>query len=297
MPIVEEGRSPATLVCPACQASFANPRVLAVHEERHRPVEPPAIDSATGREISHPCSAGCGRNFRTLALFREHAPICDGMPPLAPFNQEKGMPETGDGRPLACPECLEEFGTDHEKLAVHIERHREVGKKILHKRTGEAETRECPKGCGRHFLSKKEYKEHTTLCDGSPPLPPGKPKPPPAAPPIVIIDSIDKLKGKGMLKCEDCNEEFQKPNTLAIHRRFKHGVPGKSRRGPGRPRGSASKPRDGDAAAPAAPAGAELARDASDGAGLLFQLKKAAQDHRDKASRIEELAKELETLL
>jgi hypothetical protein len=299
MPVDDGGRSPATLVCKGCNEPFANPRALAVHEERHRPVEPPVIDPATNRETTFPCSAGCSRNFRTLAQFREHAPICDGMPPLTPFSQEKGMPEIG-GRPLTCPECLVDFQGDHDKLAVHIERHREVGAKIVDKRTGDVESRECPKGCGRHFLSKKDFKEHTTLCDGSAPLPVKKDREA-----LIIIDEIPisrlgKKKGRkegdgGMgqvYKCTDCGKEFDRPNTLGIHRKYKHGVAGKGRKAAGG-RGGARK-----RAEPAAtPARADTGNASADGAGLLGQLRDAAQSHRTKADRIEELAKELETLL
>ena len=83
-------------------------------------------------------------------------------------------------RPLLCPECFLEF-TPNE-MGTHLERHREVLGPLFSKR-GLPRSKACPKKCGRYFpliLSTRrraphmDYKIHTALCDGKPPLPPRK---------------------------------------------------------------------------------------------------------------------------
>jgi len=319
MSVDEGGRAPETLLCQACGSKCADPRALAVHSERHRPVDAPTNDRESGREISHPCSAGCGRNFLSLAQYREHAPICDGQPPLEPFLDNRKS-EGPKGRAMECPECRVPYG-DAEGLSMHLERHREVLPPSYDPGTKELMSRPCPKDCGRHFLSKREYKEHSELCDGSKPLPTGR-----AEEPLVVVDDprpgrtfgvaeeipLGKKEGEpGMLTCNDCDppRKFTFEAWYGKHLKKVHGKKYEPENGGAaprerKPRGAetepeAPRPRPSEPAAAAAPAPAAGALDMS-----VSDLKQKAGDLRRRADRLEEIAaavdllvKEAQTLL
>lgn len=74
-----------------------------------------------------------------------------------------------------CPECPESFKSA-EELSPHMERHREVNPPTTDPRTGEVTSRACEKKCGRNFLRPSEYREHTSICDGQPPILKPRPK-------------------------------------------------------------------------------------------------------------------------
>lgn len=315
MSVDEGGRSPETLVCNACGQQCGDPRKLAVHMERHRPVDPPTLDKETGREMSHPCSAGCGRNFLSLAQYREHAPICDGQQPLPPFlDNRKG--EVPKGRAMECPECRTPFG-DADGFSVHLERHREVLPVYKDPKTGEVMTRPCPKGCPRNFLSKRDYKEHSELCDGSPPLPTGKAK---AEEPLIVIDD-DQKPGKtfemapeidlsktaagkegeaGMFTCTDCEKpkKFTHEAWYSKHMKKVHGKNVTPKDGAAAPR-AARRPADPEPESqpprPAAPSAAGTASSASDMS--VGGLKQKANDLRRRADRLEEIATAVDLLV
>ena len=309
MSVDQGGRSPETLLCQACGSQCADPRGLAVHSERHRPVDAPTFDKESGKEMSHPCSAGCGRNFLSLAQYREHAPICDGQPPLPPFLDNR----RGDGqrgRAMECPECHVPYA-DTDALSVHLERHREVLPEVRDKKTGEVMTRPCPKDCGRNFLSKREYKEHSELCDGSKPLPSGQAAG--AEEPLIVVDEsprrtfetaaeIDlsktaaKKEGEpGMFTCSDCDppkkfthEAWYTKHLKKVHDKIhtpKDGAP-RARK----PRSAGPAPEDAETPS-SAPASAASA------VGDVAGLKQKANDLRRRADRLEEIASSIDLLV
>lgn len=277
MAVDDGGRSPATLICPGCGGKpFPDARRLAVHLERHRDVQAALRDHATGRELSHACPAGCGRSFPSLVEFREHAPICDGRPPLPPLDETTILSPGGEARyrPLFCPECR--IGIDEpERLGVHIERHREVGAPIFG-RGGRVVSKPCPKGCGRHFPPKGEhdFRRHLQLCEGDAPIPvrrrDGK----------EPTGNIFGKREDGMFTCGECGKPLAKRNALTMHMKFKHP-------------GSAAQPSVQGAAETTAPADGA----SGDDDGIVSRLKEKAGEHLKMAERIEELMKELETLL
>jgi hypothetical protein len=259
----EGGRSPATLVCRPCGLRFPAPRDFQVHLERHREVKPAAFDRATGKEISHACPAGCGRSFPTLLEYRDHAPVCDGEPPLPPLDGKLRAETEGEPRALFCPECRIRID-DPGKLGSHIERHREPQASFRG-------SRPCPKGCGRN-LKGHDLKNHAAICDGEPPLPAGRPE--------------RKHKGESMdpkFHCEDCGKDFERPNALAIHRKFKHAGAGtprpKEARGPQGAHGEAGLP---------------SASGLHSGVAVMNDLREEADRLRKKADRLDELVKTLE---
>ncbi len=73
--------------CPECRKEFTTPEILAVHLERHRPVDGP-IYSIRGKLRSVLCTQGCGRYFkqspnrRIHPDTRHHLTTCDGSSPL-----------------------------------------------------------------------------------------------------------------------------------------------------------------------------------------------------------------------
>lgn len=211
------GRSPAALQCEACSFRAIDARNLAIHLERHRPVEPPSFDRDTGKITSFRCPQKCGRNFTTLTRYRDHVPLCDGQAPIEPFIKNLA---TGYREGFAiCPECMAPFRTPDE-LAFHLERHREVHPELRHKRTGELLSKACPRGCGRNFTHWKEFEEHKKLCGGLAPLP--------------SKYEVTKRNGNGhatrrkegvrsMWRCGACARDFSKAGPYAIHMKRKHG--------------------------------------------------------------------------
>lgn len=263
-----DGRSPDTLKCRFCRQPFPDTRKLAVHEERHKPVLGPKEGAA-----SIPCSGRCGRYFLSWAEYREHAPLCDGLSPLPPVEDpedEEPAVET-----IACPECHDDFSSP-EKLSVHLVRHEEVKPATYDPRTGELMSRACPRSCGRYFLSKKDYKDHIRLCDGSEPLPPGKRQRKPEEP-------AEKKEGQ-VLKCEDCGRSFNRKAALGSHRFRAHGV-----RGNARPQKKAQTPSKSRRRVPEPPRAAGRV----DG-DVIELLKQRAQEHRDKADKLETMIQQLE---
>lgn len=269
------GRSPALLVCEACGLQCKEARVFAVHQERHRPVDPPTLDPETKRIISYRCPEGCGRNFITLTRYRDHVPACDGGKPIEPFI--KLLPTGYREGFLICPECTEPF-KDPEKLCFHLERHREVRGVVRHKKTGEVLSRPCPKGCGRHFPHWKEYEEHKRLCRGQAPLPN---KYEAAAAPKKMNGNHLKRKGSGMHRCEPCARDFTKAGPFSIHMKKKHGKAYQA------PVSEASEE----------PAQADIDDDASEETGsMLSNLRDKSRDLRRKADRLEEIVNKIERL-
>lgn len=282
MAVDDGGRSPATLRCPACGGNpFPDPRRLAVHLERHREVQAAVVDHGTGRELSHRCPADCGRHFQTLVEFREHAPVCDGKPPLPPLDGRMIASVAGEAgyRPLVCPECRVRID-EPERLGVHIERHREVMAPIRGK-MGEVVSKPCPKGCGRHFPPKGAYdfRRHVQLCEGEKPIPAwshdGRELKP--------VGNVFRKREDGMYTCRECGRSFQRPNTIAIHMKAKH--PGSSA-GPYHDEGTPER-------AEAADTDAVRADDVE----IVSRLKDKAEEHLKKAEKIEELMKDLQPLL
>jgi len=270
MAVDDGGRSPATLRCPACGGEpFPDPRRLAIHMERHREVLSPVRESGTGRELSHRCPKGCGRNFPTLLEFREHSPVCDGSEPLRPLDAAVIAGVGGEERrPLLCPECRIRVD-EPEELGYHLERHREMD-------TG---PRPCPKGCGRGFQETGEYdfRRHVKLCRGEKPLPlRGKGGP----------ERTGKGREDGMYECDQCDRTFPRANNLAIHKKYKHAG--------GRP---APGERGSDVAVLSTPdtSGGDADDDGIEA--VVRRLREKAEDHLKKADRIEEIMKELEALL
>ena len=307
MTVEVDGRSPSTLVCEACKKQCKDPRDLAVHTERHLPVDPETIDPRTMRVVSHPCSAGCGRSFVSLAKYRDHAPICDGQAPLPPFlDNRKGRREGV----VECPECKTPF-IDLDKMAIHMERHREVHPPTLDKTSGEEMSKPCPKACGRHFLSKREYKEHSELCDGSTPIPPKK-----TEEAVVIIDSIEKFKSTepmaeldlsevrkrkegeaGMFKCEYCSpaRSFSRPGPYAIHLKRTHGKSYSKEEGDDGARARAGVSRR--AAADEPPPAPSRASQKSGGSVTVTDLRAKSADLRRRADRLDEIATSVDLLM
>jgi hypothetical protein len=291
-----EGRSPATLKCRICRESFATPREMVVHEERHKPVKTKVIEPGTNRVLSTECSGGCGRHFMSMVEYRDHSPVCDGSAPLpATLAEEPEAPGASKKsfslHPPTCPECNPpaEFSR-LEELSAHLERHREVKGPVYDPKSKTLMSRPCPHDCGRHFISKAEYKDHTALCDGSPPI-------------VKINEEAEELKVEmglklakkedGMLKCPDCPKTFERPAALGAHRRWRHG------------RNARSPEKDVPAPAPrraargpqpvADPQPAPVA--APNGSNMIELLREKAAEHRRKADRLEEMAVELESLL
>lgn len=275
------GRSPETLVCEACGLHCKDPMALAVHQERHRPVDPPVVEPGTRKEISYRCPEGCGRNFTTIVRYRDHVPLCDGGPPVEPFL--KSIPTGFRAGFVMCPECLKPF-RDPADLSSHLERHREVRPMLRHKRTGEVISKPCPKSCGRHFSHWKEYEEHKRLCDGQRPLPANRFE----AEAALKRKNRKHLKRKGpvMLRCEVCARDFSKAGPFSIHLRKMHG---KSYR----PSQAAASDEDdeGREAEEGATSGAE-----SNGS-TISELKDKSRELRRKADRLDEIANKIERLL
>jgi len=188
--------------------------------------------------------------------------------------------------PYLCPECKVQL--PHEAVGPHVERHREVKPPVYDPRSGEQTSRPCPKGCGRHFLKPSEYREHAGLCDGQAPLLPVPPATPvPGGKPLY--DVAVGNKEAGMLKCDKCDKEFARAQSLGIHKRYAHGVRGRGRGGkPKKPRPAARRARP--APAPV------LGRDTTDGAGVIHQLREKAVAHRQKAAELDEMADKLKEL-
>ena len=73
--------------CPECREEFKTPEILAVHLERHRPVDGP-IYSIRKKLRSILCPHGCGRYFKLSGDKRpnpeasHHFRTCDGSSPL-----------------------------------------------------------------------------------------------------------------------------------------------------------------------------------------------------------------------
>lgn len=216
------GRSPAILVCEACNLRCKDPKEFAVHQERHRTVDPPTFDPDTGKQVSFRCPEGCGRNFTTLTRYRDHVPACDGGPPLEPF--VKNLPTGFRTGFVICPECMTPF-REPDDLSFHLERHREVRPMVRHRRTGEVLSKPCPRGCGRHFPHWKEYEEHKRLCDGKPPLPANRFE---AAAAMKkqngdIFRRKERVHRMRTLRCEPCKRDFSKAGPFSIHLKKKHG--------------------------------------------------------------------------
>jgi hypothetical protein len=86
----------------------------------------------------------------------------------------------------------------------------------------------------------------------------------------------------GEFRCLDCGMGFAKPNLLGIHRRFKHGVrAGNGKHRDPRPSGAPS----------------ELGRDTSEATQVAHLLREKARVHRERAEKLEEMAKEALSLL
>ncbi len=308
MTVEVDGRSPSTLVCEACKKQCKDPRDLAVHTERHLPVDPPTFDQETRKEISHPCSAGCGRNFVSLAKYRDHAPICDGQAPLPPYLDNRVGRREGL---VDCPECKLSF-IDLDKMALHMERHREVHPPTIDKATGETLSKPCPKDCGRNFLSKRDYKEHTELCDGSPPILPLLPKKAEEA--VVILESIKQLdrtdplpeldlgairrrkEGETMFKCEYCSpaRTFSRPGPYSIHLKKTHGKSYAEEQGDD---GARSRAGVRKAASKESTPATSRAVEKSTSPVSIGDLKTRAEELRRRADRLDEIATSVDLLM
>lgn len=216
--------------------------------------------------------------------------------------------------PNFCTYCNDEKPWDDPRaFGIHLERHREVLPPVEHK--GKVVSTPCPNGCGRHFIRPSMYREHVPLCDGSsplwnpmnkgqgapaPPNPPARPAPPPeesaesqpeapsAPPPEEVPVAKDKVK------CPDCGAgPWKDMRGVAAHRRKQ--CPAKG--------GSGSKERS-EPMAPERPTKKEPKANEGNGSDLAEQLRAEAKAKREeaealvqKADKLDEMAKELETLL
>ena len=78
--------------CPECHKEFETPEILAVHLERHRPVDGP-VYSIRGKLRSILCPEGCGRYFKQQPGrnihpdTRHHLATCDGSSPLNSYKE------------------------------------------------------------------------------------------------------------------------------------------------------------------------------------------------------------------
>lgn len=275
------GRSRATLICEACGLQCKVPRDLAVHLERHRPVDPPTFDPDTGKKISYPCPEGCGRNFIVLTRFRDHVPSCDGEPPLEPFL--KVIPTGFLEGFVICPECKAPF-KDIDKMAFHLERHREVVAETRHRRTGKVLSKPCPRKCGRHFSHWKEYEEHVKLCDGKQPLPTnGQIK---VAQMRAYANGLRRKKEmERMMRCQTCDRDFTKAGPYSIHMRAIHGKDYAPSIKKTRKSGDSEEDEQGRGSLPVGSNGSTLS-----------ELRDKSRELRRTADRIEEIAQEIEKL-
>lgn len=119
-----------------------------------------------------------------------------------------------------CPECGQNSFRTPEDLGTHLERHRPVDTAKFSTR-GIPLSRECPKGCGRWFvvrrsenstrqaLESKELNAHVRLCDGSEPLPIGKPG--------GTKDGKEDEMAKRKCPAEGCEFRWSGPRELGKH--------------------------------------------------------------------------------
>jgi hypothetical protein len=117
-----------------------------------------------------------------------------------------------------CPECPEYF-EQPEQLGAHLERHRAA-------EASDTSGIPCPRSCGRvfKFHERRELKDHSKNCDGSPPLPVAPfERRPPALPPdlpnedeTIVQQELDrKRQAEGIGRPEPETGDVPKETRVA----------------------------------------------------------------------------------
>ena len=210
--------------------------------------------------------------------------------------------------PVTCPECLKDYD-DPRKLAFHLERHREVLGPVYSPR-GKSRSEPCPKGCGRHLPSSREYREHVPLCDGLAPITKEEARlrreRKDEREIAAVMEKQEKRESAArgrdqavadagheerkeptmaMQKCDECGKECSGGTGLSAHQRAAHGRKARSRKPGTRRRTPAAAPAKG-----ASTTGDALRADAE-------RCREQAQELEEKAEKLEEMAKQVEALL
>lgn len=196
-----------------------------------------------------------------------------------------------EGAPPTCPECGERFA-ELEQLAPHLERHREVLPADAFRR-GELRGRVCAKGCGRWLpwrarrdTVKPEWRDHEQICDGKPPLPPGR-----LAMLTEMIQTAAKLAPCEPPPWERMTEEIDTMGDETCEKCGKTGVDGRHTSKCGGPKPEGAKERR-----PRRPRAASVSAQASGNGmpGLIEHMLAEAKALRERASMLEEMAEKLE---
>jgi hypothetical protein len=209
-------------------------------------------------------------------------------------------PEPEHKRPPSfCHYCNDdEPWEDPRAFGIHLERHREVKKPtMVH---GKVTSTPCPHECGRHFFIPSEYREHVPSCDGQPPLcnvPREKAAAAPAASPekkpeVPSAPKKEKIVAKKEQYCECGAGPWKDMRGVAAHKR---GPNCSMKKSAGAPASPAKPSKPAKAAKESKPA--QLSRDASTSGNVAHLLRHEAQQLRDKATKLEKMADEVESLL
>ncbi len=165
--------------CPECLEEFQDPRKLALHLERHRPVDGPLLKKRSQELLTQPCPKDCGRHFRGSRDYREHTLLCTGEKPIPHWEatrlraireaaaRKKTMAVRGDATKevipmVTCPKCDKECA-DERGLSAHMRSHK--GKKPRAAKKGKRrgpkpKGARTTKGLGQSLRDKaEEYRE------------------------------------------------------------------------------------------------------------------------------------------
>ncbi len=176
----------------------------------------------------------------------------------------------------------------------------EVGEKIFSTNGKTLISKECPRLCGRHLKSSKDYREHVSMCKGEKPITRAESKEArdrnraeeagrPWTPSRIQLSSKVKKKPapeetepetertKTMVKCPKCDKEYNDGRGLSPHLRHAHGITA-SKKPAGKPPGKRRGRPPGRSAAAAV-------------------LTETADELTEKADKLDKIAEEVAALL